>query len=300
MAGTQVDVLGAGGFRRVAVAIDDWPTHEAAIGLALASVAPGGEVIFVTAVNRAALTENCATAGDVTALLAALDVEEHRMLAAAASRAESAGVRSTTRVLDGGATQSLEEFAREAPYDVAIIGTRAHERTYARCLGAMAKAFLRLSPVPVMITCDEGAAHSGGGVRNVLAVLDGSIPQENVVTSAIALARRSGAGVVFAYLADDVSPHSVTRDGLTAARKNAANASVSAESIALYGFTSAAINAAAQVAGAGAMVLGAEERSRYHAPQPAAVINMLIRTAQIPLIVVPVRTPASIRRSYVA
>ena len=288
------------GFQRVAVAVDDWPTHVAAINLALAIVAPGGELIFVTAVNRAALTENCKTIDDVGIVLDALDAEECRLLAAAVARAAARGVRSTARSLDLEGTHGLEEFVRTAAFDAAVVGTHANDKTAARCLGPTAKVFLRSSPVPVIITSEENASTDENGFRVILVVLDGSIPCDPVVANAIALAQRSGARVVFAHLDDDVSPHVLAQSVLSRARESAARAGVAADSMALFGFTSAAVTAAAHVTGSDAIVLGDHDRSSYHAPQPAAVVNMIIRTARVPVAVVPVPSAASIRRARVA
>jgi nucleotide-binding universal stress UspA family protein len=131
-------------------------------------------------------------------------------------------------------------------------------------------------------------------------VLDGSIPDEAVVADAIALAQRSGARLVFTHVDDDVSPHSPAQSVRWSARTSAAQAGVAAGSITLFGFTSAAITAAAQIAGADAIVIGDGDRSRRLTPQPAGVVNMLIRTAQVPVVVVPVATAASMRHGRVA
>ena len=294
------EATAGGGFRRVAVVIDDWPTHDAAIGMALTIVAADGELIFVQAVNRVALTENCTTPHEIAVVLDAVDVEESRLLSSAVAWAAARGVRSTTRVLDADGFASLEDFVREAPFDAVSVGTHADGRTSARRLGPTAKAFLRSSPAPVFINCEEDAARAEAVLRNVLVVLDGSIPQQPIAESAIALARRSGARLVFAHVDDGVSPHSLDRDALASARNAAVRAGLATCIVSLYGYTSAAINAAAQVAGADAIVLGEIERGATRSPQPAAVVNMVIRTAQVPVCVVPVQGAAALRRKHVA
>jgi hypothetical protein len=193
-------------------------------------------------------------------------------------------------VRDEASLHDLERaYAGAAPFDAVTVGTNVDGRTAARRLGSTATAFLRYSSVPVFITSAEHAPSAAAGFRAILVALDGLVSQRGTVTAAVALARRCGACIVFARVEDDMSPHAIGTLALIGAREEAAQSGIVSETATIFAFTSAAINAAAQIISADAIVLGITQPD---APHPASVGSMLVRTAHVPVCIVPVAREA--------
>lgn len=123
-------------------------------------------------------------------------------------------------------------------------------------------------------------------VAVVLAVLDGSIGGDATVQRAIALARETGRHLVFAYIDDELSPHAVRARDLAAAHAAAAIAGVRSRAIALPAFSPAAIVAASQITGATVVFVHRGDANVHHAPYPGALVDILVRTARVPVSVV--------------
>jgi nucleotide-binding universal stress UspA family protein len=292
--GPENDRMQNSAYHRVAVAIDDSPAAQAAMSIALSIVAPDGELAFIHAIDRALIIAEVVTpyGADASPAIEAFEQDESNLFVAATAQASEHHIRSTTYALDGRAQSSIADFVRKEPFDAIVIGTRAHHGVMRVVLGSTADSVLRAAPVPTFVTSEKGTSRIASGIRHLLVAVDGSQLALTVVQCAIALAQRCEASLTFAHVAEnDPVRDSQADEVVITARDLAARAHVQCNAVTVSGSHDEALNAAASAACANLIVIGTHGYTGFTRLRLGSVAESVIRTAKLPVMVVPASAP---------
>jgi nucleotide-binding universal stress UspA family protein len=140
-------------FKKIVVPVDGSEPSDAAVALALQIAKEDqGEVIFVHAVelNKIVALAGPAPIDPSIAIDAACQVGKE-LLDKMKSRANQAGVRSSTELPEDACVGSVLEIARQRKADLIVVGSHGRSGIPRALLGSVAEGILRRSPIPVLV-----------------------------------------------------------------------------------------------------------------------------------------------------
>lgn len=142
-------------YQRVLLAVDGSSTSDAALeeGLRFATD-QGARLRLIHVLDLAPINWGTEGYGDVTAIQDAIRHTGEQMLARAASRAESAGVKAETALLESYGQRIPTMIIEEAlnwPADLIMIGTHGRRGFDHLLMGSVAEGVIRTAPVPVLL-----------------------------------------------------------------------------------------------------------------------------------------------------
>jgi nucleotide-binding universal stress UspA family protein len=146
----------------VLIAIDGSPSADEAVefGLGLAA-GQDAAVVFVTVVPAVDVVP---TGGFGLTATTPHEVTEHdtEVLDSALARAEEAGVRARTKVLQGEPADEIVAYADIVEADLIVVGSRGHGAVASAVLGSVSRGVLREARRPVLVVrsvTDRQRAH---------------------------------------------------------------------------------------------------------------------------------------------
>jgi nucleotide-binding universal stress UspA family protein len=164
-----------GPFTSVLVPYDGSEPARAALAQALVILQPSARLIVVTVVDEAPLISGTAShmlAYDPAALLEALDAEGHACLDDAASRCAQANVIPTAELLHDSPVPAILAAAKRYACDLIVMGTHARTGIAHLYLGSTTEGVLRWSDVPVLTIRAEDAVQRRPFATAVVGVAD--------------------------------------------------------------------------------------------------------------------------------
>ena len=275
------------GLGPILVPLDGSPSADAALHAALRLAGPGGEILIVHAINRAAIVAECVTpyGGDPTPALEALERDERDIFARAAAEAHAAGVRCTTLAMDGKPSSCIVAAARENPVHSIVMGTRGRRGVARIFLGSTAAGVLHETPVPTVVV-HARSDPAGVPMRTMLVGIDESPAASAAAGVAAMMVAREGGLIVLAHVVESSENEGPALRALDEARANAAASGVAVDSVILHEDPVDAILAAAETAHADAIALGAHARAGVRFGM-GSVAESIVNRSEIPVLVVP-------------
>jgi nucleotide-binding universal stress UspA family protein len=276
-------------FDSILVPVDGSPSAEGAVRLAIRLAAPGAEIVVAHAVDRMAVTTECAAlgGGDAGRALAALEADGSEYLARASTIVRAAGLRVSCVELDGPAVAAIAECARRRRVRAIAMGTHSRGGLARFVLGSTAGGVIRSSSVPVLVVREgeRATAHPCAAFRTIVAALDGSPTAVRAAFAAVDLAARDGGRVVFAHFArraGDVRDAAI----FAAAMTYAVAAGVPSAKVVLQAQSVDALVNSARMSGADLIVAGARG-SGERSLGLGSVAATIVRTSSVPVLVMP-------------
>ncbi len=305
-------------YRLLLVPVDGSETSDAATRLAIRMAKPcGAELLFVHAINRAAIIAECTTAygGDATIALQQIESYGAALLEEAGARAHTAGIASRRVVLDGRASPAIVEAAASAHADAIVMGTAGKKGLERLLIGSTAEGVIRAANVPTFVAHAPGRDGSEGPpFRSVFAAVDRSEPGQDAMRYAIALAGRFATRLIFCHIAEalDVPPgtnqrgsrlhalaQAVAEEIVEDACAAAAAAGVDAEAFVADGTPGDVIVGQAAACGSDVIVIGTHGRRGLDALWFGSVAQRVLRQSSIPVVTLRVAAPVTQRAAGV-
>ena len=279
----------------ILVPLDGSPSSVAALRTALQLAGPGGEIIVLHVIDRAAIVSECVTpyGGDPMPALEALESDERDVFASASAEAAAAGVACTTVAMDGKPSSCIVASARKRGPALVVMGTHGRHGLARVFVGSTSIGVLHETPTPVLVVHAHGEPQ--GPLRTILVAIDDSTASSAAVATAIAMMSREGGLIVLAHVVEDGTNEAVAMQALDGARAEVAAAGLAVDSIVLHEEPVDAILASAETAHADAIAVGAHARSGVRFGM-GSVAEAIVTRSAIPVLVVPppaVRTGAA-------
>ena len=294
-------------FSRILVPFDGSDPARAALKLAIVLAQQKMDLFIATIVDETALIDDSAStmvAFDPTPIMEELDAQGKVLLDEATAQCRAAGVTAKVQLVHDRPVGGILSSGEGHGCDLIIMGTHARSGLARVFLGSTTEGILRLSRVPVLAvrTIDHIDA---APFASVIVAVDDSEPADAAAAVAARLARGAGASVTGCYVVDTIhlyenaanfgfDPEPLARemrDGAEAIVHAAlARAGLAGDTpvVVVEGEPVSAIVASAKERHATLIVCGTHGRRGVRRFVLGSVAEHLVRTSEIPVLVVPI------------
>ena len=293
-------------FHSILVPYDGSEPARAALGLALAALAPGATLTLLTVVDEAPVIAQSATtvmAYDPTPLFEALDAQATAVLHDATATCAAAGVTAVTETVHDSPVAGILAACQKHACDLIVMGTHARTGIARTFLGSTTEGVLRSTEVPVLAT-RTSTPPGEAPFATLLVAVDDSDASDAAVAIAGRLARGLGSRIVVTNVADTTRlydnaasygfnplplQHDIERESASVVAHALQKAALSpaAVDVALVdGHPSTAILAAAVERHATTIVMGSHGRRGIRRFFLGSVAEAVVRESPLPVLVV--------------
>jgi nucleotide-binding universal stress UspA family protein len=297
-------------FPRVLVPYDGSDPARAALNLVLALGKQGAAVVITTVVNEMAVIASAgdAIAYDATTILEELDDDGQALLDEAVAECRKAGIEPVTGIVHDTPVAGILDSAETHRCDLIVMGTHARTGVERLFLGSTTMGVLRASPVPILTVRTADKIDPEPFARVIVAV-DDSEPADAAAAVAAKLTREARAGATAVYVLDPAplytsavdlgfDPEALERElrteseGTVRAAITRAGLPDGTSVVIAEGETVDTIVATADKRRATLIVCGTHGRRGVRRFFLGSVAEHLVRTSDIPVLVVPVKALA--------
>jgi nucleotide-binding universal stress UspA family protein len=293
-------------FSRMLLPYDGSEPARAALQLAIAIAHLDVRLIITTVVDETALiadSANTMVAYDPSPLMEELDAQAHSQLDEAAAQCRAAGVSPAVHVVHDRPVNGILSSADRHGCDLIVMGTHARTGVARTFLGSTTESVLRLSPVPILTvrTVDSIAPSP---FASAIVAIDDSEPADAAAVVAARLAR-AGTSLTACYAVDTTQlyedavslgfdPEPVARDMRAGAeavmRSTLERVGILAQTklTVVEGEAVGAILLTAKERHATLIICGTHGRRGVRRFLLGSVAEHLVRTSEVPVLVVPV------------
>lgn len=301
-------------FSRMLVPYDGSDPARAALKLAIEIAQLDVPLVLVTIVDETALIADSAStmvAFDPTPLMDELDANGRSMLDEAMAECRAAGVAPTAHIVHDKPVSGILAGGDKYGCDLIVMGTHARSTIARAILGSTTEGVLRLSRVPVL-TVRTVNHIDPAPFSVVLVAVDDSEPSDAAAHVVARLARATGAAVTACFAVDttrlyedavnlgfdpDPVAHDMLEGAETVARSTLVHAGLPADTpvAVVEGEPVGAILMVVKERDATLLVCGTHGRRGVRRFVLGSVAEHLVRTSEIPVLVVPGRRPQDVR-----
>jgi nucleotide-binding universal stress UspA family protein len=294
-------------FSRMLVPYDGSEPARAALAAAIALATHGVGLVIASVVDETPLIADASgtmAAYDPTPIMDELDAQGRALLDEAVKQCYEGGVDAAKHLVHDKPVPGILAAGDTYGCDLIVMGTHARSGVARTFLGSTTEGVLRLSRIPVLTvrTVDHVAA---APFAQLIVAVDDSEPSDAAAAVAARLARGAGASVTAVYAVDtlhlyenaanygfdpDPLAHDMREAGRTILQTALAHAGLPAQTpvAVVDGEPAAAIVDAAKDRGATMIVTGTHGRRGVRRFLLGSVAEHLVRTSEIPVLVVPV------------
>jgi nucleotide-binding universal stress UspA family protein len=282
-------------FRAIAVATDGSVAAGHAVDVAIALARHDGARLVVCSVADDALMASAdpyGGSGNSAALAESVD-EATSACSAGATRAAAAGVEATVSVTCGIPADQIVSVAVAAGVDAVVMATQGRRGFERLMLGSTAADVLRLSFIPTIVVPAAWDATRTLTRGVLLVALDDSAPSNAAFEFALQYAEPATRLVLCNVVAQYGLPD---RERFERRATEARARGFAADVVVADGVAAEQILATARACDAGAIVIGTHGRRGVHRLLLGSVAEIVIRGADIPVIVVPKTSALALER----
>jgi nucleotide-binding universal stress UspA family protein len=299
-------------FAHVLVPYDGSEPARVALRAAIALGVLGAKLYLTTVVDETALIADSAstmTAYDPSPIMDELDARGKDLLDEAKTQCRASGVEASSSIVHDRPVSGILASCRSHACDLVIMGTHARSGVARLFLGSTTQGVLRLSRVPVL-TVRTADRTGPAPFAAVLLAVDDSEPSDAAARLAGQVARSTNAKVTACYVVDTVhlyensasygfDPEPLVAEmhdeGQTIVKSALTHAGLPPDTSTaiVEGEPTSAIIATAEERGATLIMTGTHRRRGLLRFVLGSVAEGLVRTSDVPVLVVPVPSKAS-------
>jgi nucleotide-binding universal stress UspA family protein len=258
---------------------------------------PGAEILILRVLD--------ATSPDVSVMAPAIQAEAERYVRRVTFQLMNEGRQARSLIRAGGAAATILRVAREEKVSLTVLSTHGRTGLPRLVLGSVAETVLRSSPSPVFLVRSftpgldvpsRGKTESAP-FHAVLVPLDGSELSLRVIPLVLDLVRPLDARAILLYVHEPPGPNPhwlIPERPLEDVERQLREHTVPVTTAIREGDPAAEILAAARTNAADLLVMATHGRSGPVRWLFGSVTESVLRSAEIPLLVVPARAPAEV------
>jgi nucleotide-binding universal stress UspA family protein len=220
-------------------------------------------------------------------------LEAHTYLSRLAERLRAKGAVVDIHVLSGKPAPMIVDMAVRGNYALIVMGSRGKSGLKRLLLGSVAEEVLRRSPLPVLIVHPAPAAGEKPKMKRIVVPLDGSHRSAAILPHVAALAKASGARLLFTTVVEpnarEQIPVELLAKNLFQNQKQLLREGIPTELIIRYGNPTDEILSLGDVQNADLVALSTHGRTGLERARFGSVAESILRRGKLPLLLV--RTP---------
>jgi nucleotide-binding universal stress UspA family protein len=214
--------------------------------------------------------------------------EAYSYLNGVAEKLRAKGAVVDLHVLAGKPAETLVDMALRGNYSLIVMGSRGKTGLKRLLLGSVAEEVLRRSPLPVLIVHPPAATGEKPKLKRIVVPLDGSHRSATILPHVAALAKATGARLLFTTV---VEPHAreeipveLLARSLFRDQEQLLRQGIPTELIIRYGNPTDEILSLGTVQGADLLALSTHGRTGFERARFGSVAESLLRKGKLPLL----------------